>query len=156
MLERDSKSHKPSYVITQEFLTHLRGIEFGSPDYFAFCDFYELESQKYSHQIDKSNVLSGQNSPSKIDNESSLRITEVRIAMLENTIKDRQIRDIAYAKSFQFTTAKMDELKGSLAEEAKDEYPEPYEQDLRQKYIDDSYYDLLVDVFKNDIYRFYH
>ena len=99
MTERAKTQLETVEVVKQEFRTHLLSVEFGSPDYLAFCDFYALEDQKYLQRIIIGKLNDKTTNEGSLLSHSQLSITENRIALIEHDIERQKVRDIAYAKA---------------------------------------------------------
>ena len=149
MAEQNTQAPKPVETIKQEFRAHLDSVEFGSPDYLAFCDFFALHEQESLRRIDLNNVERSLNPRDRLFQESALRITETRIAMIKNDIDHRKATDISYSKAYNQVDDTMSELYRAISEESKDEG------DLKQKFVQETFHDMLVNEFRDRLYKFY-
>jgi hypothetical protein len=153
MTERSKHPVSEADRLTQEFKTHLASVEFGSPDYLAFYDFFALEDQRQTctrqvEHIRKNPSL--QNDPSIT---SKLRITETKIALLENEIERRKMTDITYEKAFSYVDERMAELRKAIWKEDDPSSEDHTTWRLSLEY--DTYHDTLVNDFMDVLYRFF-
>src|SRR5688500_7370843 len=117
MTEREKTQPETVEVVKQEFRTHLLSVEFGSPDYLAFSDFYALEDQKYLQKIEIGQLKDKTTIEVGLLRQSQLSITESRIALIEHDIERQKVRDIAYAKAFNRVEETMGKLRTAISHE---------------------------------------
>jgi hypothetical protein len=139
----------------QEFRSHLLGVEFGSSDYTAFCDFFALENQRHARDIGIDSLRLYEDPESRLIADSELRITETRIAILESEIERKQITSIDYYKSYNSVEEKMEQLREAIANDVESKRPNASEASKKRE-KSDIYWGTLVDDFRDVLYRFYH
>lgn len=152
MTEIDKQSPLTVEGIKQEFRSHLLSVEFGSPDYLAFCDLYALEQQKYHLRIEIGKRNGDPSIEGDLLSQSQLRITESRIALIENDIEYKKVTDIDYSKAYDRVEETMGKLWTAISNENMEEGSDRVGANQE---IEDAYHDILVNDFKNVLYRFY-
>jgi hypothetical protein len=155
MAERDKPQPETVDEIKQEFRTHLLSVEFGSPDYLAFCDFFSLEQQKHLRRIEIQALKGKLSSDDNLERESQLRITEVRIAVLENDIERKKIMDIDYSKAHGRVEETMGNLRTAISNETKKVWPDEKDTNWVRSETEETYHDIFIDDFKDVLNRFY-
>jgi len=155
MAERDKPQPETVEGIKQEFRTHLLSVEFGSPDYFAFCDFYTLEQQKHYLRIETRNLKDKSGPQGNLLPESQLRITENRIALVEHDIDRKKVMDIDYSRAYDRVEETMGNLRTAITNETKEVWPHEKDANWVRSESEETYHDILVNDFKDVLYRFY-
>jgi hypothetical protein len=155
MIEQRGQTPTEVEIIRNEFQLHLKSVEFGSADYLAFCDFYALEEQRHNCMIEFEQIKKTLPVHDRVMKESQLRITETRIALLENEIDHRKITDIGYSKAYTRVEKVMEELRTAIMGKLRNEYTEPEDEERINRESRETYHDMLVTEFRDALYRFY-
>ena len=128
----------------------IENSQFGTPEYQAESDYFDLEGLYNLLETDADNAIGGKDPNATFFFESHLRITELKIALLENEIRHKQSRLEGYSKVYLKLDTGFEELAGTAFDEAKALFPN--DEESRGSYFF-SNYDLVYERSKNLVYR---
>ena len=142
MLERND--NKPATVeqLGQELLNFVRNTEFGASQYQAVRDYFDLQSLYDDLRIDRINLIESKDASDKIAVESQMRVTELRIALLNNEIRHNQSRLEGYSNAYTHISVGFDDLLTVAYIEADNKFPNDSMQ--RSTYVDKVYDDIFA------------
>ncbi len=87
--------------------------------------------------------------------QSELNITENRIALIEHDIERKKIVDVDYSNAYDRVEETMGKLRNAISDETKEVWSNNKDVDWVRSELEDTYHDILVNDFRDVLYRFY-
>lgn len=142
-VEADKRGAETADQQGQLILEFVHGIEFGTPQYEAVSNFFDLKDLEQSLKQEYKNALSRED-----DRESSqywgsrARITEHKIALLEYQISQNNSRVKGYQSAYVHIGIGLEELYSIAHTEAEGKFPED---NVEQSFYAENLYDTIFD-----------
>jgi len=119
--------------IKDRLIGFVKAAEFGSPEYQAVSDHFDLENLEHDLQEYLSNVISPEDEEGRIRNASAARITEMELALHKDRIRQRKSQLKGYEQAQIWIHKQYDlELPMAVYLESMAEFPTDSEKQNRQ------------------------
>lgn len=130
MAERDTLQPESAEQLGQQLLEFVDKAEFGTAQFRAISDYFDLHTL-YGRQKTYRKPLDG-GSKNDVSFESSLRVYEMKIALLEHQIEQNKSQISGYSGAYQHMETALEDIGSIAAAEAEKKYADTTE---RRRYI---------------------
>ena len=132
-------------VTAEEWSYHISEFaskcEFGSPEFQALSDFYNLGNLAEETRSEESSQFIGGGNLTHLPNETRRSLILHRIVLLEHTIDQKKASIPGYAKTYNDLTISFQELRDAAGKHAEAKYPNDPEQ--QTSYVHKTYAEML-------------
>lgn len=123
MPERDNKESIATEQLAQELLQRIQGAEFGSTVYQAVSDYFDHANLGESLEALRNNSLRHLEDPSRTSYwESELRIEEMKMALLEHEISQREVQTEGYSNVYYHLMTVDEDLYHTVSKDADEKF----------------------------------
>lgn len=147
MQERDTGNPETADELGQKLLAYVQGAEFGTPQFQAISDYLTHRTLEHDLGIEQRNMLGSEETTKRAWWESRVRITEIKIALLEYNIDQNQARLAGYSTAYTHMGTSFEEVDSWSSFEADEKYPD--DDQRRKAYLTekrDRIYDQIEDI----------